>query len=263
MFDLFGASKVFSSSPTCTQRSWKKAWHVRPMPRQAGLLCAFIAAGLTIGQAEAQLSWRVDNISPVQSDRDGSDPNSASGGRVNKLAAHPTNSQIYFAASEWGGVFRTTDAGRNWIYVPGHLPQATWDVEFNPFNANVLVATSNFDGKTDSEAGINVSRDGGVTWSVPASARPAVADCLNPVDRAEPAAFGIAFDPANTNRIFVGTSCGLAVSENNGVTWDYIDPTPGDGGGLRVVDVIVHNGGIIDVCGDEGHMRFHRRRSDI
>ena len=208
-----------------------------------------------VSGTKAQVSWRIDNISPASSDRDNANPNSASGGRVNKLAAHPTNAAIYFAASEWGGLFRSTDTGRNWTYVAGHRPQAAWDVEFNPSNASVLVATSLFDGKTTSDAGINVSRDGGVTWSVPASARPAAADCQLAVDRAEPAAYGIAFDPNDSNDIYVGTSCGLAISTDNGVTWNYVDPTPGDGGGLRVWDVIVHDGGIIDVCGDEGHLR--------
>lgn len=223
-----------------------------------GLAIAALPAVLGVilhGQAFAAVTWRIDNISPLQSDRDGSDPNSASGGRVNQLAAHPTNPAIYFAASEWGGLFRTTDSGRNWTYVPGHRPQATWDVEFNPSNANVMVATSLFDGKTVSDAGINVSRDGGVTWAVPATARPDAGDCQLAVDRAEPGAFGIAFDPADTSNIYVGTSCGLAMSTDNGVTWDFVDPTPGDGGGLRVVDVLVHNGGIIDICGEEGHMR--------
>lgn len=217
-------------------------------------LVALVAVGAH-GHALAAVTWRIDNISPLQSDRDGTNPNSASGGRVNKLAAHPTDATVYFAASEWGGLFRTTDTGRNWAYVPGHRPQATWDVEFNPGNASVMVATSLFDGKTTSDAGISVSRDGGVTWDVPASARPAAGDCLFAVDSTEPGAYGIAFDPANTNNVYVGTGCGLAVSNDNGVTWAYVDPTPGDGGGLRVVDVIVHNGGIIDICGDEGHLR--------
>ena len=45
------------------------------------------------------------------------------------------------------------------------------------------------------------------------------------------------------------------ISTDAGQTWDFVDPTPGDGGGLDVYDVIVHNGGIIDVCGQDGHQR--------
>ena len=139
----------------------------RDAPRAALLLASLAALLVFSGTAAAQASWRIDNISPVRSDRDGGDPNSASGGRVNQLAAHPTNNQIYFAASEWGGLFRTGDGGRNWAYVQGYRAQSTWDVEFNPGNANVLVATSRFDGKSTPQSGVNVSRDGGTTWAVP------------------------------------------------------------------------------------------------
>ena len=55
--------------------------------------------------------------------------------------------------------------------------------------------------------------------------------------------------------IYVGTACGLAISHDSGVTWDYTDPTPGDGGGERVWDIIVHHDGIVDLCGDDGHLR--------
>jgi hypothetical protein len=214
--------------------------------------CGFL---LTAGDAIAQIAEPVVNISPLNSDRDNSDPNSASGGRVNKLATHPTSNQIFYAASEWGGLFRTQDAGRNWQSVRRHVPQVTWDVEFDPANASTIIATSFFDGKTNSLSGINISRDNGVTWRVPPSARAVNADCFTAATVNEPAAFGIAFDPANSNNVYVGTNCGLAVSTDNGVTWDFVDPTPGDGGGLNVYDVIVHNGGIIDICGDDGHQR--------
>lgn len=223
------------------------------------LLITIIAStciyAITGNQANAQISSRVVNISPVSSDRDGSNPNSASGGRVNQLATHPTSDDIFFAASEWGGLHRTIDAGRNWTYVPGHRPQVMWDVKISPANANIMVATSFFDGKTDSLSGINVSRDAGVTWSVPATARPDAADCTTAARQAERQAFGIAFDPANASLIYVGTNCGLAISNDAGVSWDFVDPTPGDGGGLNVWDVIVHNGGTIDICGDDGHQR--------
>ncbi|HSX59670.1 MAG TPA: hypothetical protein VLF18_05685 [Tahibacter sp.] len=222
---------------------------VAPAAAVVGLAALFAATVAT-----AQSSWRIDNISPASSDRDGSDPNSASGGRVNKIATHPTSNQIYFAASEWGGLFRTGDAGRNWAYVPGHRPQALWDVKFNPSNALVLVATSRYDGKTTPDSGISVSRDGGVTWSVPATARPAAGDCRFAVDRTEPEGFGIAFDPANANRIYVGTGCGIAISTDNGLTWDFVDPTPATPGGSRVWDVEVHHG-VVDVCGADGHQR--------
>ena len=204
---------------------------------------------------QAIITSQIVNISPVTSDQDGSNPNSASGGRVNQLATHPTDDDIFFAASEYGGLYTTTDAGRNWSYVSGHVPQVMWDVKFSPINANIVVATSFFDGKTNPRSGINISTDAGVTWSVPATARPDLADCATAARQSEPAAFGIAFDPQNPSNIYVGTNCGLAISTNNGSTWDFVDPTPGTNGGLEVWDVIVHDGGIIDICGQDGHQR--------
>ncbi len=219
-----------------------------------GALCVPIA--LLSAAATAQVNWQVQNISPVQSNLDGANPNSASGGRVNQLGVNPANAQSALAASEWGGLFSTADGGRNWAHVQGHAPQATWDVEFNPGNTNTVFATSLFDGRaTGSRSGINASRDGGITWAVPATARPAAAACRRAIDLAEPAAFGIAIDPSNNNRIYVGTNCGLAVSTDNGFSWTFRDPTPATAGGLRVVDVFVHANGTVDVCGDEGHQR--------
>ena len=71
------------------------------------LHAVLLSAGLGLvlaGPAAAQISAPVVNISPVQSDRDNSNPNSASGGRVNGLASHPLDNDILFAASEWGGL---------------------------------------------------------------------------------------------------------------------------------------------------------------
>jgi hypothetical protein len=223
-----------------------------------GIIARLAAALLLVlpAVAHAQISWQVQNISPVQSNLDGADPNSASGGRVNQLGVNPANTQVALAASEWGGLFRTTDGGRNWAHVQGHSPQATWDVEFNPGNTNSVFATSGFDGRaTGSQSGINVSRDGGVTWAVPATSRPTTLGCARAGDAAEPAAFGIAIDPSNNNRIYIGTSCGLAISTDNGFTWVVRDPTPASIGARRVVDVFVHANGTVDICGDDGHQR--------
>jgi photosystem II stability/assembly factor-like uncharacterized protein len=189
-------------------------------------LAATLALALSAA-ATAQISWQVQNINPLQSNLDGTDPNSASGGRVNQLGVNPANTQVALAASEWGGLFRTTDGGRNWAHVAGHAPQVTWDVEFNPGNTNTVFASSWFDGRaTGSQSGINVSRDGGITWTVPATSRPAAANCTDTRDAAEPAAFGIAIDPSNNNRIYGGTNCGLAISTDNGSTWTIRDTTP-------------------------------------
>ncbi|MGH7460865.1 MAG: WD40/YVTN/BNR-like repeat-containing protein, partial [Longimicrobiales bacterium] len=204
-------------------------------------------------QARAQVSFSYRDINPNQSSLDATDADGASGGRVNGLARAP-NGTTFFAASEWGGLYFSTDTGQTWAHVPGHFPMATWDVEVDPSNGNRVYATSFYDGRVNSRAGISVSTDGGVTWTHPASATPAAGFCDGDDRRDNPGAFGIAIDPANTNHVVIGTNCGVARSTDAGVNWTFIDPTPADGAD-DVWDVVVHDGGIIDVCGDDGHRR--------
>lgn len=218
-------------------------------------LACIVAAGLLPAHlAQAQLSVTVTDINPDRSTHDPVDPDGASGGRVNGIAVAASQPATMYAASEWGGLFRSTDSGQRWVHVDGHVPTATWDVAVDPANANRVYATSWFDGRVASRSGINVSSDGGVTWTHPASATPPAGFCLNDTRRTELAAFGIAIDPANAARVFIGTNCGLAISVNSGGTWTFVDPTPNNGA-RDVWDVVVHHGGIIDMCGDDGHQR--------
>jgi hypothetical protein len=136
----------------------------------------------------------------------------------------------------------------------GHLPTVTWDVKVSPADANRVIATSFYDGRVNSLAGINVSSDGGVTWTHPATATPPPNFCISAAAPSEPAGYGISFDPDQPNNVYVGTNCGLAISNDAGNTWHYVDPTPADPAD-NVWAVVVHRGGTIDTCGDDGHRR--------
>jgi photosystem II stability/assembly factor-like uncharacterized protein len=224
--------------------------HVAGSWLAAGTMLAFGAP------ASAQDTVDVREIAPQQSNLHPVDADGASGGRVNGLAVARTDPQQVFAASEWGGLWRSSDGGHNWQHIPGHVPVATWDVKIDPTDARRVYATSFYDGRVQSRSGISVSIDGGVTWNRPASAAPPANFCEEETRREEPSAFGIAIDPANPAHVYVGTNCGLAISRDSGQTWSFIDPSPADGlGAGDVWSVIVHHGGIIDTCGDAGHRR--------
>jgi hypothetical protein len=215
-------------------------------------LVALIVASSAL-PLDAQVTRKWTDVNPNRSTLDATDPDGASGGRVNGLGQSATGAVLY-AASEMGGLYRSTDAGLTWTHIAGHVPMVTWDVEVDPTNANRVYATSWYDGRVNSRAGINVSTDAGVTWARPATAVPPANFCLDQDRLDNPSAFGIAIDPANTNRVYVGTNCGLAISTDAGVTWAFVDPTTADGAD-DIWDVVVHHGGIIDVCGDDGHRR--------
>ena len=186
----------------------------------------------------------------------------ASGGRVNGLASVPNNNQVFYAASEWGGLYKTADGGNTWFRLEGHMPVATWDIMVNPADQNTIYATSFYDGRVNSLSGIEVSPDAGITWAKPATASPITGPGGNTdpgyicdADRIdEPSAFGIAIDPGAPQNVFVGNNCGLAISNDSGVTWRFVDPTPATPAS-DIWDVVVQPGGIVDVCGDDGHYR--------
>jgi uncharacterized repeat protein (TIGR01451 family) len=233
-------------------------------------IAAAIGLLLTVTAASAQITF--EDINPDQSDLDASDPDGASGGRVNGLASVPRNNQIYYAASEWGGLYKSTDGGLTWIRLNRHLPVATWDVEVDPGNVNRVYATSFYDGRVAPISGIQVSNDAGATWTHPLTAHPDPAlegtandntpnpgfNCSN-ARRTEPSAFGIGIRPDATNNVFIGTNCGVVISNDLGVTWRFVDPTPMTPA-TDVWDVVVQAGGptgqgIVDICGDDGHRR--------
>ena len=198
-----------------------------------------------------------EDINPDIDDSGGA--NSATGGRVHNLGMVSGNNAVVYAANEFGGLFKTTNGMVSWTRVDSVVPTMVWDVAVDPSNANRVVAATQYDGKVVTLAGIIVSNDAGLSWVHPPSASPPAGfSCVNPLD--EPSAYGIAFMAGAPQRIFVGTSCGLAISSNGGATWTFVNPTIAPVQADDVYDVIVQPGGpngtgIIDTYGDLGHFR--------
>jgi hypothetical protein len=218
----------------------------------SGISLIFVISAHTQGSVAVP---RITDISPDNSTLHASDPDGSAAGRVNGLAV---SGNVMYASSEWGGLFKSLDRGQTWAHLDSHLPVALWRVGVDPTNSNRIVTTSFYDGRARSLSGINVSADGGATWSHPASVVPPLHFCRIPAFQQELTAFGIAFERENRNNIYVGTSCGLAISRDSGNTWSYVDPSPNDPAD-GIWDVNVHDDGIVDVCGDDGHARSRDR----
>ena len=210
---------------------------------------------------EPALAAPGDNFVDINPDAsDNGNRNSTAGGRVNGLASASGNSDVFYAASEWGGLYKTTDGAASWSRLNSHLPVAMWDVEVDPGNNNRVYATSFFDGKEAPVSGIQVSTDAGATWGKPGTANPPAGYQCAAARIDEPSAFGIAIRPDAPANVFIGTNCGVARSTDSGATWTFIDPkktlpTPIAGNAANVWDVVAQAGGIVDICGDEGHWR--------
>jgi hypothetical protein len=218
--------------------------------KRAGAVLVLVAAiASLLGGAAGAAPYALDDVNPDASII-AQGRNNSQGGRVNGLKVVPGGNQVAYAASEWGGIYKTTDGAQTWTHLDGHLPQAMFDVDVDPSDTDTVYATSLFDGRADALSGISVSYDAGQTWTDPLvpDTSPACASWD------EPSAFGIGILPDDGDNVIVGTACGVAVSDDAGASWTHVDPNPATGA-RRVWDVAAQAGGIVDICGSDGHFR--------
>ncbi len=176
-----------------------------------------------------------------------------SGGRVHHLASSRELQDEIYAASEYGGLFKSNNKGGSWEHVDSFLPTRAFDVAVDPGGENVY-ATSFYDGRVSSTSAIQVSRDRGATWTHPPTATPPAGLCTAGRS-SQPSAFGISIRPGAVNEVLIGTNCGLARSTDFGTTWTFLSnslrgPLP-----LSVWDVIALPGGLSYACGEQGVLR--------
>ncbi len=86
-------------------------------------------------------------------------------GRINAFAIHPTNSQIIYAATSGGGLWRTANGGATWVNISSRLQLLSIsDVGIDPTNTNrIFIATGDAD-TGEASSGILQSFDEGSTW---------------------------------------------------------------------------------------------------
>ena len=68
------------------------------------------------------------------------------GGRTEALGVNPVNRSIILAAVEFGGLWRSNDAGAHWAHVDGLPLTAMDDVKFAGSDPGLVVATGEYDG---------------------------------------------------------------------------------------------------------------------
>lgn len=183
------------------------------------------------------------------------------GGRVEKLAIDPLNPQKLWAATELGGLWRTTDGGNSWTHVDAVPLARVQDVAIAASDPSLVIAVGGYDGSTVSQGGVWRSTDGGATWSKPAGSDPAAA-CVN-----ESSALSVAIGTGTPGSlpVYVGDSCGLTRSNTSGAggSWTRLDPDGAFDNGLgqahQIEDIEVRPAGggqlQVDVCGPQGFFR--------
>jgi hypothetical protein len=199
-----------SSSQEVRVRLGRSAW-MRPALAAA----AAAAALLVLAVAGAQAGVNEYDF----------EPDTTFGGRAVAVTRSPSDTSRAITAAETGGLFRSTDSGLSWTHIAAFPMFRMEDVTYDPGDASIVIATTQYDGRVTSRAGIWQSTDGGTSW-----ARAVVQYTCTTT----PNAWGIGtVDGADTHRkIFVANDCGVAYTNDSGATWTNQDPTGAIGTGF-------------------------------
>jgi photosystem II stability/assembly factor-like uncharacterized protein len=139
------------------------------------------------------------------------------GGRTRVLRFHPNNSDIMFAGSVGGGLFRSDDAGNNWYPITDQLPNlAIGSFEIAPSNPNIMYLGTGegyFNGDGISGVGLLKSIDGGTTWNP---------TFLSYEYSSGTAILRISVDPRNANIVLASTNNGLYRSTDGGANFTLV-----------------------------------------
>lgn len=143
-------------------------------------------------------------------------------GRTHAVTVRPGKPEYIIVSMQFGGLWRTFSSGDTWYHVNGLPTTRSHDVQYGP-TGQTVVATKLWDLRAVNGGGIWISRDGGESWSQPATG-------MVPKDLRTPertSAWGIAKDPDDRVTWYVGTDFGIAISRDDGATWEHkrIDPT--------------------------------------
>ncbi len=161
------------------------------------------------------------------------------GGRITDIAMHPSDLQTIYAATASGGVWKSTNAGANWLPVTDGLPSLSiGDLAIDPSDKNTIYCGTGetnggggsvtYDGR-----GVFKSTDGGSTWTSLGL------ENTGSIGRIE-------VDPKNPNRVFVAAmghlfdnneERGVYRSTDGGLTWEkklFVNDSVG------VIDLVIN-----------------------
>jgi hypothetical protein len=145
-------------------------------------------------------------------------PEIANGGRAVAISVHPSNAKRVVVASETGGLFRTTNGGSKWRQVSKGATFSFTDVQYAPSSPSIVVAAAVADMRTASGGGIWRSNRGGSNWTQVALTPPA--GCAADMS-------AMALDAEPGGRLWAGTVCGVAFSDDQGLGWEFLPAVAG------------------------------------
>ena len=134
-----------------------------------------------------------------------------SSGRITSVVTDPANALIAYAGSAGGGVWKTTDGGKNWVPLTDtQASLAIGSLALDPTNGQVIYAGTGEENSAESQGGQGIlkSTDGGSTWTL-----------LGQAQFAGRHIGSIVVDRSNSAHVMAAGDMGLWNSLDAGATW--------------------------------------------
>jgi len=133
-------------------------------------------------------------------------------GRLNAVALHPTDSNIIFVGACAGGIWKTTDGGKNWTIYSDSLPTlGVSSIAFDPNTPNTMyMGTGDRDGGDAAGFGVFKTTNGGNSWT------------QSNTGMGNRIVGKLIVSPSNTSIILAATNNGIYRSSNAGANWTQV-----------------------------------------
>lgn len=146
-------------------------------------------------------------------------------GRVNRITFHPTDVNTFFVCAAGGGLWKTTNAGTNWISLTDGLPNInTSGMALDYTNTNVMYLLTGDGDAANSGArgccgfalrsyGVIKTTDGGNSWRRTGFSFQETDNIVG---------YNIKIHPTNPAILFITTNAGVFRTVNGGATWTEV-----------------------------------------
>lgn len=145
-------------------------------------------------------------------------------GRLQCIAIDPNNQNIIYFGTPASGIWKSTDAGVNFVNISDQLPQnGVSGIAIDPNNTNIIyIATGDSDGGNTQSIGVLKSTDGGANWTT-TGLNAASANLTR----------DIIINPNNSQILLCATSSGVFKTVDGGANWVNTQTGNFSGGALR------------------------------
>ena len=245
-----GANLTVGARPLSPAAYLPALQQMRAMPRYSSATGAVLpsyddAPDVNAAPGAALLSW--SNLGPGNQ-----------GGRTRAMIIDPSNNDIMYAGGVGGGVWKSVDAGANWLPLADLQMSniAVASLAFDPLNANTIYAGTGegfFNGDAIRGAGIFRSTNAGATWSQLPATNNSNFFYVN----------SLVVSPRNSLRMFAATRAGIFRSIDGGNAWtSLVSGTAVNGCTQVVMQVSGPSGFVFASCGNFAQGTVYRVPDD-